>query len=419
MSTDVNGADAGRRDGGLNAPQQTSTTPLTDMFSSEFLFDASPVPSMLQDWGPVWDWMDAQRSAGVTDLAAVLADDPELVVDIVSRVRILAVNRAFLSLERVTEESLVGSHFRKDAVRRELALYRQHLLDQWNGIKTPSLQHVTRSRSGREVVVTVRYAQDPDRRGLRLVTAQDFTDAARVEESLRDVAIAKDRFVASVAHELRTPMTAVVGFATELELRLADLDESERSEIISILARESREVAAIVDDLLVAARADIGGLALRSEPVALAQAAHDVIAGLGSDTTVLADGETVVVGDVVRVRQIIRNLVTNAVRYGGTKCWVRVSADGGTGSVQVRDNGEGVPADYADQIFQPYGQANSRNAVSGSVGLGLSVARQLARAMGGELSMIREDGETVFNLGLPVWQSGVQDGSLDEPNGID
>ena len=105
-----------------------------------------------------------------------------------------------------------------------------------------------------------------------------------------------------------------------------------------------------------------------------------------------------VLADPHRVRQILRNLLTNAQRYGGPRCRVVVGSTGATVWLEVRDDGIGIPDDEAERIFDPYVTAGGKE----SVGLGLAVARQLARLMGGELILERSAAETVFRLQLPV-----------------
>jgi signal transduction histidine kinase len=112
------------------------------------------------------------------------------------------------------------------------------------------------------------------------------------------------------------------------------------------------------------------------------------------DLDVWADGR--------RSRQILRNLLTNADRYGGDVVSVHARRDGqGMIQIEVRDNGEGIPYSLRDHVFEPYGRAGSSSAQPASVGLGLSVARRLATLMDGQLELSAEEGWTVFTLLLP------------------
>ena len=109
------------------------------------------------------------------------------------------------------------------------------------------------------------------------------------------------------------------------------------------------------------------------------------------------------IADPTRLRQILRNLLTNAYRYGGRWVELRVSPTSSNQvSIRVRDNGGGVSAEDASAIFAPYFSAHVREGLTESVGLGLTVSRKLARAMGGDLRYRRVAGWTVFELLLPA-----------------
>jgi signal transduction histidine kinase len=105
--------------------------------------------------------------------------------------------------------------------------------------------------------------------------------------------------------------------------------------------------------------------------------------------------------DPTRVRQIVRNLITNALRYGGSTITVTTGSRGETAYVQVRDDGPGIPEEKRDRIFEPYESAHEAVGMPGSVGLGLTISRKLARLLGGDLSY-RSDGGSLFELTLPA-----------------
>ncbi len=208
----------------------------------------------------------------------------------------------------------------------------------------------------------------------------------------------KDKFVASVSHELRTPLTAVVGMAHTLA-EAPDLTEEERNEFVATIVEQSEEVAAIVDDLLVAARANTGHLALVVGDVMLRRELDAVIPDgfpVEEEAT-----ELVTIGDPIRVRQILRNLISNADRYGGPVKRVRLFREGLIAVVEILDNGDPIPPDQADAIFTPYGRAHERPGRTDSVGLGLTVSRQLAKMMGGDVTYSHDGTWARFRLSLP------------------
>lgn len=181
------------------------------------------------------------------------------------------------------------------------------------------------------------------------------------EERARQAEIGrmKDQFIASVSHELRTPLTAVVGFAELLRHEGWDLDEEDRRSMVDSLAREALDVASLVEDLLVAARSAAGELSVHRVPVSLREQAAQVLEGLeglgtGHIQLVAPPGEEVrCCADPARVRQILRNLVTNALRYGGDQVHITIENVGDTSRVSVWDNGPGVPENARERSSKP------------------------------------------------------------------
>jgi signal transduction histidine kinase len=218
----------------------------------------------------------------------------------------------------------------------------------------------------------------------------------------------RDRFVATVSHELRTPLTALAGFAAALQDGTVDVATPEGAEVLALISGEAREAADIVDDLLVAFRSASGELSIDAEETDLSDAASKVIAAMaaggavGGKEITQATPSVLVLADSLRLRQIVRNLLTNAIRHGGAQIDVRIRRDDETGYVVVADNGSGFDPDEVDTLFEPYGRSRHTDTRNGSIGLGLTVSRQLARRMGGDLTADRVDGLTVFQLSLPV-----------------
>jgi signal transduction histidine kinase len=228
----------------------------------------------------------------------------------------------------------------------------------------------------------------------------------RLESSrrLQELMKSKDEFVASISHELRTPLTAIVGLVQSLADPANSLATSESAEFIQIIAEQSAEMSAIVQDLLVVARSDIGQVTIRPIEVDLSVEVDASIRGLRSDRRedVQITGAGTAMADPVRVRQIIRNLVANAGRYGGPQIKVHVEECYDRSFVIVSDDGPGIPIEDQDRIFEPYERAHERHGQTASVGLGLTVSRQLARLMGGALYYKLHEGWSTFTLELPM-----------------
>jgi signal transduction histidine kinase len=226
----------------------------------------------------------------------------------------------------------------------------------------------------------------------------------RAKEGLENLARAKDRFIAAVSHELRTPLSAVVGFAAELSANLDRYSSDDVREMVTLISSQSREVANLVDDLLTVERAATGNLTIQATRVDLVSEVKQVVDAHTSEThSVSVVGEPAWAWcDALRVRQIIRNLVSNAYRYGGERVEVGAESMGDISMVWVADNGSGIADVDASRIFDPYYRSRPDQALPDSVGLGLAIARQLARLMSGDLVYRRVSGWTRFELTLPV-----------------
>ncbi|HSM45861.1 MAG TPA: CHASE domain-containing protein [Acidimicrobiia bacterium] len=243
--------------------------------------------------------------------------------------------------------------------------------------------------------------------GLAVYFYRRKIEAQREIGQLRDLAQAKDQFLASVSHELRTPLTSVLGFTQLLRDSNGDLSEEERALMITSVASEAADLASIIDDLLVSARTELNSLALTKVPVSLraqvAQVLETVDGTPGQMFEFVGDGAGLVAeGDPGRVRQIVRNLVTNTSRYGGDSVQIRFGPGGDEFVyLEVADDGQGVREGEWEDIFEPYYRAHDSASQPAAIGIGLSVARHLARLMGGDLTYRREEGWSVFRLTLP------------------
>ncbi|MDH4119624.1 MAG: ATP-binding protein, partial [Acidimicrobiia bacterium] len=155
-----------------------------------------------------------------------------------------------------------------------------------------------------------------------------------------------------------------------------------------------------------AARADIGTLSVQPESMDLAEQVHSVLAtsriqALGANKTLGVEVAAMqVVADPLRCRQVIRNLLTNALRYGGENVLLVTGGDESKVWVDVNDDGPGLSGTERSRLFEPYFRARQTPTQPGSVGLGLAVSRQLARLMGGEVELLETLRGTTFRFSL-------------------
>jgi signal transduction histidine kinase len=226
---------------------------------------------------------------------------------------------------------------------------------------------------------------------------------------------AQTEFIASVSHELRTPLTSVVAYSHELRDRFEDFSPGEIDEMVQALVQGSDEVAAIVDDLLVAARIETDHLVIRPEPLDIREEIGHALATIADVANIAIDAEGEVLADRGRLRQILRNLVSNAVRYGGDRIRVSSGIHRGEMLIVVADSGPPVPVELHTEIFEPFNSPGADDEASTSVGLGLAVSRHLATLMGGSLWYSHEDGWSRLDVRLPLPSSTNGRSEVPEP----
>jgi len=232
----------------------------------------------------------------------------------------------------------------------------------------------------------------------------------RVDE-LAQLSQLRADFVSLVSHELRSPMAAVIGAARTLQDRWRMLTAEQRESFLALIGDETARLAELVGDVLDTSRIEAGTFSYRFEEVDLGRVVDEAI-----ETAVLAQQEVPVVasghgalpairGDRTRLRQVLGNLIENAVKYSPEGGEVRVSAAAANGEVRiaVRDAGPGIPRDHQARIFEKFGRVDVPGASKPGTGLGLFIARSIAEAHGGslEVSSGAEPGST-FTLTLPV-----------------
>jgi len=231
----------------------------------------------------------------------------------------------------------------------------------------------------------------------------------RVEELGRLSSLRAD-FVSLVSHELRSPMAAVIGASTTLQGRWRELSAEQRASFLALISDETSRLSDLVGDVLDTSRIEAGTFGYVFREVSIGQLVRDTVAAASvAQDEVRVEGRVreplpAVRGDAERLRQVLANLVENAVKYSTAGSVVRVEAapDDGRICVRVSDDGPGIaPADQ-DVIFEKFGRAHGGQAKPGT-GLGLFIARAIAEAHGGALGVESEPGRgAAFTLQLPL-----------------
>ena len=243
---------------------------------------------------------------------------------------------------------------------------------------------------------------------LGMLVASGITQRRRLRDEVADndrINEAREQFIASVSHEIRTPLTAVVGYAELLEHAWDELSDDEARDMVRQIAEQSEEVSALVKDLLVGSRADISSLHLDFATVSVREVTERALASIPSDMRrnieIGFDDDRAWTADPGRVAQIVRNLVVNALKYGGDHVSIESRRLPDSIVLSIVDDGDGVSMDDIERIFQPFASIARSSQALPSVGLGLYVSSSLARAMGGTLTYRRHNDLTAFDLELP------------------
>jgi signal transduction histidine kinase len=233
-------------------------------------------------------------------------------------------------------------------------------------------------------------------------------ERATVEELRRLSALRAD-FVSLVSHELRSPMAAVIGSARTLQQRWRELKPEQREAFLAVIADETTRLSALVGDVLDTSRIEAGTFGYAFTEIDLADVVRNSVAaaGLGQDevrlTSELPASLPAVIGDATRLRQLVDNLISNAIKYSdsGGEVHVEARVDNGHVVVCVADNGPGIADEHHAQIFEKFGRVVGTE--KPGTGLGLFLARSFAEAHGGSLAVESTPGEgAVFTLILPT-----------------
>lgn len=220
----------------------------------------------------------------------------------------------------------------------------------------------------------------------------------------------KSALIATVSHELRSPLALIQGYASTLLADDVSWSADEQLEFLSTIRTESDRLARLVQNLLDLSRIEAGALDVRREPQSINQIVRRAVSAFPAETLDrvsldLASHLPLVDVDADRVEAVVRNLVDNATKYSPAGSPVDVTTENGDAGVIVRvyDRGAGVPAAVAERIFEPFVRADIRlsRRVPG-VGLGLSICRGVVDAHGGEMWMTPEDPGTTFAFSLPL-----------------
>jgi len=341
--------------------------------------------------------------------------------------RYLDVNRAWEQFTGRRRGRVLGRRAGADERPDEVALHDARDAELLTRGGELNYETVWTSADGRRRDLFVSKATFPDAHGRPMgivvcfMDISEFREAERATRAARDAALqasrAKSDFIANVSHELRTPLQSILGFAEIGALRARQ--EQRLAELFADVHRAGQRMLSLVNDLLDLSKIEHGAEPLQLKRLDLAPLAAEVARELGpllaarglTLDTALGDEALNMLGDPLRLQQVLRNLLANAIRFSPQGGRIELSAghdETGDVRVDVADHGPGIPPDELESIFEAFVQSSATKNAAGGTGLGLAICRRIAEAHGGRIRAANraDGGGAVISLTLPATHFG-------------
>jgi PAS domain S-box-containing protein len=250
----------------------------------------------------------------------------------------------------------------------------------------------------------------------------DISAFIKARAAAEDANKAKSQFLSSMSHELRTPLNAILGFGQLLDM-LIDPDKLEQHEYVHHMLTAGNQLLGLINDLLDLSRIEIGKLDFNIQNVSIADlaisSANLVASSLANSKNItientITEPGLIVKGDALRIRQVLINLLTNAVKYNRDNGKVTLGSEmqvDGRLRVQVRDTGEGIASDKLSLLFNHFERIDQKHGTIEGAGIGLYVCKQLVEAMHGEIGVesVKGEGSTFWFVLPPADEAGISD----------
>ena len=370
------------------------------------------------------------RSQAERERLAHELDDVKLALDehsIVSRSDVTGIiiyaNEKFCDISGFSREELVGQNHRiLNSGLHTAAFFK----DMWHTIASGNIWHgeirnKKKDRSFYWVDSTIVPFLNKEGKPYQYVSIRTditpYIEARAVAEAANRT---KSTFLSSMSHELRTPLNAILGFAQLLKIQI-EADKHEQQESVSHIISAGEQLLGLINDLLDLSRIEVGKLDFNIQNVSIAELVSSsvsiVASSLGNKrniqiTNTLVDTRVIVRGDSLRIRQILINLLNNAVKYNREQGAVKIDSvvqKNGMLRVQVIDTGTGIATEQLPLLFKHFERLNQKHGTIEGAGIGLYVCRQLVEAMLGNIGVesVQGQGSTFwFELPLAIQQEG-------------
>jgi signal transduction histidine kinase len=347
-----------------------------------------------------------------TDLMRVMLDNVDQGIAYFDEdLRLTLWNERFFELHGFPDEMKRRGAHAEDMLRTSIGwgLFGPDADESW----VPAMLDSIRNTPNSETTIATREGRTLHSVRIRLEDGQGFIVAVRDLTAERSANRAKDEFISTVSHELRTPLTAIRGSVALLNASLGDKISDGEKMMLQMAEKNSLRLNRLIDDILDIEQLTRGQTGYFMVPLRIDEVVRDAVQqnqpfaqGLGVTLVGHAGVSILVSGDPGRLLQVLTNLIANAVRHSPAGAEVDVVASDGPNSVRVEvcDRGSGVPADFADRLFERFSQAVDPNRRGhGGTGLGLAISRAIVEQHGGRIGYSpREGGGSSFWIELPA-----------------
>jgi signal transduction histidine kinase len=247
----------------------------------------------------------------------------------------------------------------------------------------------------------------------QLLGRKDLAERVGILEAERRLDRLQEDFIATVSHELLTPLGFIKGYATTLMREDANWDDETRHEFLTIIDEESDRLKELIENFMDSSRLQAGTLRLSFQPVKLDTFLRDMqqrASAREDDFQIILDLNSPglqLQADATRLAQVFDNLISNAMKYAsGSALEITQTADEDYAYISVKDHGVGIPPEYIDRVFERFYRVPSDNISVRGTGLGLFISRRIVEAHHGEITVQSALGEgTTFNIKLPLKQT--------------
>ena len=394
------------------------------------LFDDSPISLWEEDFSAVKRRLDGLRADGVTDFDAYFGEHPEVVSECVTLVQVLDVNKATLDLYGAVSKDDLIQNLRSSLPEAGNDFFRRELVQIACGSLRFEMEMIAQTLNGEMITVNLNWAAIPGYESdlsKVIVSIINITEQKRAEDELLRINsqledsivrantfaaqaelanIAKSEFLANMSHEIRTPMNGVIGMAG---LLLDTALTPEQDQFVSIIRSSGEALLFLINDILDFSKVEARKLELETLDFDLKEILEDTIGifllqaqekGVQLILTIEPDVCNLLRGDPGRLRQIIINLMGNAIKFtkrGNILVHIKKESETETDITlhfSIKDNGIGIPPDRISSLFAPFVQVDSSiTRKYGGTGLGLAISKQLVDLMNGRIGVESLEGE--------------------------